>query len=56
MNYEDFKAQYTRYFKNMMSYSPAMVGSGMYAEKMADMADQYPEFAERAENEMEVAV
>ena len=51
MTYEEFKAQYSRLFKNMMSYSPEMVGAGMYAEKMAALSDEYPEFAERVENE-----
>ena len=51
MTYEEFKAQYVRLFNNMMMYSPDMVGSGMYAEKMAALSDEYPEFAERVENE-----
>jgi len=51
MTYEEFKAQYTSHFKNMMSYSPEMIGAGMYAEKMADLCDAYPDFAERVENE-----
>ena len=52
MSYEDFKAQYVRLFNNMMTYSPEMVGAGHYAEKMAALSDEYPEFAERVENEM----
>jgi hypothetical protein len=51
MNYEDFKAQYVLLFNKMMTYSPEMVGAGHYAEKMAALSDEYPEFAERVENE-----
>ena len=51
MTYNDFKIEYTDIFKKMMSYSPEQIGSGIYAEKMADLEEQYPEFAEQAENE-----
>lgn len=48
-NYQEFKAEYERLFKLMMSYSPKQAGSGHYAEKMADLEDAYPEWAEMAE-------
>ena len=51
MNYEKFKVEYTKTFKLMMGYSPDQVGSGHYAEKLADLSDAYPEFEERLEDE-----
>ena len=52
MDYEAFKAEYTKIFKRMMGYSPDQVGSGHFAEKLADLADEYPEFEERLEAEV----
>lgn len=52
MTYEEFKVEYTKLFKAAMSYSPDQVGSGHFAEKMADLADAYPEFEERLEDEL----
>jgi hypothetical protein len=51
MNYETFKAEYIQNFRQMMKYSPNEVGSGMYAEKLADMAEAHPEWAEQVEND-----
>ena len=51
MTYEEFKAEYTSAFNRMMSYKPSEVGAQVYAKKMAELADKYPEFAERCENE-----
>jgi hypothetical protein len=52
MTYAEFKAEYEALFNRMMSYSPDQVGSGIYAEKMAELADAYPEFDERLEDEL----
>lgn len=52
MTYEEFKTEYSKLFKLMMSYSPKEVGSGIYCEKLADLADKYPEFEERLEDEL----
>ena len=52
MNYEEFKAEYIATFKRMVSYKPSECGSTLYAENLADLADAYPEFADRAENEV----
>jgi hypothetical protein len=49
MDYAAFHAEYTKLFKLMMSYSPCQAGSGHYAEQMAKLSDQYPNFAARAE-------
>ena len=51
MTYEEFKTAYTAAFKRAMSYKPSEVGSRVYTDQMADLADDYPEFADRAENE-----
>jgi hypothetical protein len=51
MTYEEFKTAYTAAFNRAMSYKPSECGSTVYTEKMADLADTYPEFADRAENE-----
>lgn len=51
MSYEEFKTLYVATFKTMMSYSPNEVGAGIYAEKLAELADKYPAFTERVEHE-----
>ena len=51
MSYEEFKKAYTDCFKRMLGYKPTEIGSQVYCEKMAALADAYHEFAERAENE-----
>ena len=53
--YEEFRDEYRRLFSEMMKYSPDEVGSSHFAEKMAVLADQNPEWAERVESEQEVA-
>lgn len=37
----------------MMKYEPGQVGAAHYAEKMAQLADEYPDFAEIVEGEKE---
>jgi hypothetical protein len=51
MTYEEFKTAYTAAFNRAMSYKPSEVGSRVYMNQMADLADAYPEFADRVENE-----
>lgn len=51
MTYEEFAALYKATFVKLMSYAPNQVGSAVYAEKMADLADAHPEWAELVENE-----
>lgn len=46
-----FRAAYLAAFSSMMKYKPSEVGSGMYAEKMAAMADAHPEWVEQIEAE-----
>ena len=52
MSYEEFKTEYVNTFKTMMSYPPNQAGASIYAEKMADLEEAYPAFAEMAENEL----
>ena len=51
MNFEEFKAEYIHLFKEMMKYSPDEVGSLVFEERMAELADAYPEWAEQVEEE-----
>jgi hypothetical protein len=51
MSYDAFKAEYSGYFDQMMKYSPKEYGSKLFAEKMADLADAYPEYANKIDNE-----
>lgn len=52
MDYEEFKTVYINTFKTMMNYKPTECGASVFAEKLAELADEYPEFADRAENEV----
>ena len=49
--FEEFAAAYRATFARMMQYSPNQVGSAIYVERLAALADQYPAWAERAEQE-----
>jgi hypothetical protein len=51
MTYDEFLTVYTATFNCAMTYKPSECGFTVYAEKMADLSDAYPEFADRAENE-----
>lgn len=51
MNYETFKAEYVAAFANLSKYAPGQIGFNDYAAKLADLADAYPEFTERVEEE-----
>jgi hypothetical protein len=51
MTYEEFVTAYTAAFNLAMTYKPSECGFTVYAEKMVDLSDAYPEFADRAENE-----
>lgn len=52
-SYEEFRDEYQRVFREMMNYPPDQVGSTHFAEQMSALADKYPEWADRAENETE---
>lgn len=51
LTFEEFAALYRATFAEMMKYSPEQVGSAIYVEKLAALADEYPEWAEKVENE-----
>lgn len=51
LTYEAFAALYRSTFATMMTYSPKQIGSGIYIEKLAALADAYPEWAEAVEEE-----
>jgi hypothetical protein len=55
LTFAQFKALYIATFNRMMSYSLKQVGSAIYVEKLAKLADEYPEWAEVVENSQEVA-
>lgn len=48
---EEFRQQYNEHFERLMSYSPNEVGSHVFAEKMAELEDEYPEFAKEMDDE-----
>ena len=50
MTYEEFKTAYTKAFASMISYTCNQAGSEYYADKMAELADAYPEWAEEVED------
>lgn len=51
LTYEQFANEYRAAFKRSMQYSPNEAGSSVYTEKMAALADDYPEFLQRLEAE-----
>ena len=51
MTFAEFATLYTDTFRRMMSYSPDQVGSSVYSDKLADLSDAYPAWAEIVENE-----
>lgn len=55
LTFAEFETLYRDTFKRLMSYSPKEVGCAIYVEKLADLADAYPEWAEIVENQTEGA-
>lgn len=51
MNYEAFLTEYMKAFRQAMAYGPNTVGGAEAAERMAELSDAYPDFAERAEQD-----
>ena len=51
MNYEDFKNEMARLLAKAFEYKTCTIGHYEFVSKMADLADEYPEFDERLENE-----
>lgn len=51
LTFEAFAALYRSTFATMMRYTPKQVGSAIYVEKLAALADAYPEWADLVEAE-----
>jgi hypothetical protein len=51
MNYETFRAEYQAAFAKFLKYGPDKIGGAEAVERMTELAEAFPEFAERAENE-----
>jgi hypothetical protein len=51
MTYDEFKAEYTKLFNLSFKYTVNQAGSSYYVQKLAELADAYPEFESRIENE-----
>lgn len=51
MTYNEFCTEYERIIKSLLSYNCNQVGSIIYAEKAGVLADTYPEFMDRYDNE-----
>ena len=49
----EFIHQYNEAFERLMDYSPNEVGSQVYAEKLAKLEEDYPEFAKQMDEEAE---
>ena len=54
-SYDEWAAQYRAAFEAMQRYTPDQVGSTKYAEQMAKLADENPDYLERFEREEEEA-
>ena len=53
MNYQEFCIKYQGAFTLMNTYTAAQAGRGIYCERLAELADDYPEFCARFEAELE---
>lgn len=51
MTYEEFKAEMQNLLNKSFKYTCDQAGSGHYVEKMADLAETYPEYEARLDNE-----
>lgn len=49
--YEDFKALYEKFAKELMKQKPETVGITICAEQLADLTDAFPEFEARYDEE-----
>lgn len=55
LTYDEFAKAYAEAFRAMSKYTDKEVGSQVYLEKMATLADDHPEFLERFEAEQDAA-
>lgn len=52
MRYQEFKDEYIKTYNQMMKYQPNMAGAGIYAGRLADLSDGYPDYEEMLEEEL----
>jgi len=52
-NYSDFKRLFKKTFNRMTAYKLDQAGSRIYIERLGELADLYPEWEERLEDEIE---
>ena len=53
MTYTEYKAKLADAITQLMKYSTDKVGAGYYAEKAGKLEEDYPEYYERFEMEMD---
>ena len=53
MTYEQFKTEFTKAFNAAAKYNHGQIGFSINIERMAELADDYPEFEERLLTEAE---
>jgi hypothetical protein len=53
LTYDEFKLQYEKLFKEMNKYDITQAGSNVFAGKMADLVEKYPEFEKRLDDELQ---
>lgn len=47
MSYEDFKIEFNKAFANAAKYDAEQIGRRIAVDRMAELADLYPEYEER---------
>ena len=51
MTYQEFKTEMQSLLNESFKYTIHQAGSGIFTEKMADLADAYPDYDEMLDNE-----
>jgi hypothetical protein len=55
VTYEEFKAAFTKAFNDCAKYTPAQIGWQINVDRMAELADDFPEYEARLDAELEAA-
>ena len=53
MTYEEWRIKFEKAFKDMSKYTYDQAGSSIYAEELGKLADEYPEYESRYDEEPE---
>lgn len=53
LTYDEFVKQFEEYWKMVSKYHPNEVGFQTFTEKMAVLGDEYPEYLEKYEDELD---